>query len=113
MNRWLVRAAMAGSLLAQSNLVWAQAAPVVDLGNMKPREVRSAVFSLTEPQDLRVEAVGAEAGNQGGTFSWVASMWNGKEDRRDPWMGNAWIFDLKARRVVWELSASSTQRGRR
>ena len=41
-------------------------------------------------------------------------MWNGKNDeRRDPWMGNAWILDLKSRRVVWELSAASTERGRR
>jgi hypothetical protein len=112
MNKWLVRAAMAGSLLSQSNVVWGQAA-VVDLQNLKPREVRSTVFTLATPQDVRVEAVGAESGNDGGTFSWVASMWSGKEDRRDPWMGNAWILDLRTRKVVWELSASPTQRGRR
>ena len=28
-------------------------------------------------------------------------------------MGNAWILDLKSRRVVWELSAATTERGRR
>src|SRR5580765_3036660 len=28
-------------------------------------------------------------------------------------MGNAWILDLKSRRVVWELSAASTERGHR
>ena len=28
-------------------------------------------------------------------------------------MGNAWILDLKSRRVVWELSAAATERGRR
>src|SRR5450759_362493 len=28
-------------------------------------------------------------------------------------MGNAWILDLKTRKVVWELSAAATERGRR
>ena len=63
MNRWFVRAAMAGSLLAQCNIVWGQA-PVVDLRELHAREVKSIVFSLGSPQDLRVEAVGAESDRQ-------------------------------------------------
>src|SRR3954471_22197374 len=112
MNRWLVRAAMAGGLLAQSNIVFGQPVAVVDLNNLKPREFKSAVFSLAGPQDLRIDAVGAESDQNRGTFSWVASMWS-RDDRRDPWMGNAWILDLKSRAVVWELSAASTERGTR
>ena len=110
MNRWLVRAAMAGSLLAQSNIVWAQS-PVVDLRNFHPREVKSAVFTLASPQDLRVEAVGAEGSDNRGTFSWITAMWNPRDDRRQPWRGNAWILDLRTRKVAWELIESATERG--
>jgi len=112
MNRWLVRAALAGSLLAQSNIIWGQT-PVVDLRSLKPREVKSAVFALAAPQEVRVEAIGAESNSEHGTFSWVTAMWSGRDDRHDPWMGNAWILDLHSRLVVWELSASATQHGRR
>ena len=101
-------------MLAQAGVVFGQSAAVVDLKDFRPREVKSAVFSLASAQDVRVEAVGAESRSERGTFSWVTAMWNGKNDgRRDPWMGNAWILDLKSRRVVWELSAASTERGRR
>jgi hypothetical protein len=112
MNKWLVRAALAGGLLVQTTAAFGQSA-VVDLKNFRPREIKSAVFSLASGQDVRIEAVGAESDNNRGTFSWVTTMWNGRDDRRDPWMGNAWILDLKSRRVVWELSSASTERGRR
>ena len=104
------------ALLLQASVASAQSGGVIDLRNLKPRELRSAVFTLTAPQSVRVEAVGSESQHEGGTFSWVTAIWNGKEksdDRRDPWMGNAWILDLKSRRVVWELSGSATERGRR
>ena len=113
MNRWLVGAAIAGSLLAQPGVVLGQSGTVVDLKNLKPREVRSTVFTLSSAQDLKVDAVGAEAASQRSTFSWVSTMFSGKDDARDPWMGNAWILDLKSRRTVWELSAASTERGNR
>src|SRR5262245_33695005 len=114
MNRWLVRAAIAGSMLAQSNIVWGQGATIADLRNLRPRQVQSAVFTLAAPQELRVEAVGAESSHDRGTFSWVTAMWTSKKDERhDPWTGNAWILDLKTGRVAWELSASTTERGRR
>jgi hypothetical protein len=114
MNKWLVRAIFAAGLLAQGHVVFGQSAAAVDLKDFHPREVKSAVFTLASSQDVQVEAVGAESDANSGTFSWVTTMWNGKnDDRRDPWMGNAWILDLKSRRVVWELSAASTERGRR
>jgi hypothetical protein len=114
MYKWLVRAVLTGGLLVQTNLVWGQTGAVVDLQNVRPREVKSAVFALSGDQDLRVEAIGAESDNNRGTFSWVTTMWSGhKDDVRDPWMGNAWILDLNTRKVVWELSAASTERGHR
>ena len=114
MNTRLIRTVLAGAMLAQAGVVFGQSAAVVDLKNFRPREVKSEVFSLASAQDVRVEAVGAESSSDRGTFSWVTTMWNGRNDgRRDPWMGNAWILDLKSRRVVWELSAATTERGRR
>jgi hypothetical protein len=103
---------MAGSLLANANIVWAQT-PLADLRNLQAREVKSAVFTLASPQEVRIDAVGAEATNNRGTFSWVTAMWTSHDDRHEPWMGNAWILDLRTRKVVWELSQSSTERGRR
>ena len=109
----LARVLLAGAILAPAPAAFAQSA-VVDLKDFRPREVKSAVFALASAQDVRVEAIGAESDSNRGTFSWVTTMWNGKNDaQRDPWMGNAWILDLKSRRVVWELSAASTERGRR
>jgi hypothetical protein len=114
MNTRLVRAVLAGALLAQAGVAFGQSGTVVDLKDFHPREVKSTVFTLASVQDVRVDAIGAESDNNRGTFSWVTTMWSGKNDeRRDPWMGNAWILDLKSRRVVWELSAASTERGRR
>ena len=85
---------------------------VVDFRNVKPQEVKSAVFTVAEAQDFRVEAVGAESSQDAGTFSWITAMWRGNDAaRHEPWMGNAWILDTKSRRVVWELSAATTSRG--
>src|SRR5262245_39379235 len=104
-----VTAAAAGAAHAQTSFV--------DLKNPKPRQVQSAVFTLSSPQDLQVHAIGAEAAEDGGTFSWVSAMWKTSSAKRDeprePWMGNAWILDLSTRKVAWELSAASTRRGRR
>jgi hypothetical protein len=113
MNTRLVRTVLAAAMLAQSAVVFGQSS-VVELKDFRPREVKSAVFAVPSTHDVRIEAVGAESSNDRGTFSWVTAMWKDSNDgRRDPWMGNAWILDLKSRRVVWELSASTTERGRR
>jgi hypothetical protein len=91
----------------------AYAQSVVDFRNLKPREVRTTVFTVSAPQDFRVEAIGAEATRDGGTFSWITAMWRSKDDTPEPWVGNAWILDTASRQVVWELSAASTSRGDR
>ena len=114
MHKWLVRATLTAGLLAQTNVVWGQSPAVVDLHGVGPREVRSTVFTLSAPQDLRVEAIGAESDSDRGTFSWVSAMWSARkpETRRDPWIANAWLLDLKTRKVVWELSTAATEHGR-
>ena len=89
MNRWLVRAACTGALVVQgplANVVFGQAAPIVDLKNMQPHEVKAAVFSLASPQDVRIDAIGAESDNNRGMFSWVTTMWSGRQGdvRHDP-----------------------------
>src|SRR5579871_2449042 len=101
MQKWIPAGVSAVMLLAVS----AAAAPqsIVDIKNLRPREIRSTVFRLSAPQDLRIMAVGAD-GQHHGTFSWVGAIWNGSPDKpADPWIGNAWILDLTTRRLVWEL----------
>ena len=99
-------------------LVLAVAAPaaaqsvLADVHGLSPREVKVEAFSLGGPQDVRIEAIGEEGGSASGAFTWVRAMWNGREEGREPWTGNAWILDLQSRRVVWELSEASTSRGR-
>ena len=111
MQQSAVRASLSALLVLQAAVVSAQS---IDLRQFKPREVKSAVFTLASAQDVRVEAVGAEPSTNGGTFSWLTAMWNGhRDERREPWMGNAWILDLNSRKVAWELSAAQTERGRR
>jgi hypothetical protein len=112
MHKCLFSVAVAATLLFQAGAAAAQSGGVIDLRDLKPRELRSAVFTVAAPQSVRVEAIGSASQQESGTFSWVTAMWKDK-DQRDPWMGNAWILDLKSRRVVWELRASTTQPGRR
>jgi hypothetical protein len=111
MHQTLSRGILSAAVLLQAAMASAQ---VADLRDLKPREVKSAVFTLAAPQDLSIDAAGAEAESRSGTFSWLTAMWPGKDEaRREPWMGDAWILDLSSRKVVWELSAASTERGRR
>ena len=60
---------------------------------------------------MRIEAVGAESARESGLFSWVTTMWRGRDGQLDPWMGDAWILDTRSRRVVWQLSTARTERG--
>lgn len=102
------------ALLVLASAVPAAAQPtVVDLRNPKPRAVQSAVFTIASPETVRVDATGAEAESKSGTFSWLTAMWSAREHEREPWMGDAWILDLSSRKVVWELSRATTERGRR
>jgi hypothetical protein len=85
---------------------------LLDLRDLKPQQLRSEVFTVATPQDVRVEAVGGEAARDSHLFSWVTAMWRGRDDQAEPWRGDAWILDTHARRVVWQLSTAATARGR-
>ena len=85
---------------------------LADIRDLSPRQTRMEAFALTTAQDVRIEATGEE-GDQNHTFTVLKTLWDGRSERRpQPWVGNAWILDLKNRRVVWELSAAATS-GRR
>lgn len=107
--RHVTSAAFAAAMALLSTPAFARQ-PVVDFSNLKPHEVKSAVFTVAAAGEFHVDAVGAEAARDTGTFSWLTAMWKTKEDN-EPWMGNAWILDATSRRVVWELSGASTSRG--
>ena len=69
-------------------------------------------FTLPTAQDVRIEAIGEEGTTVNNTLTVLRTVWNGSDRREQPWVGNAWILDLKNRRVVWELSEAQTS-GRR
>jgi hypothetical protein len=108
------RLILAGSAVALLGLAASAAAQTVlaDVHGLRPREIKVEAFSLPTAQEVRVAAIGEE-GDRNSTFTWVRSMWTGRDEPREPWAGNAWILDLQSRRAVWELSASTTTRGRR
>ena len=85
---------------------------LADLRDLSPRQTRMEAFTLAIAQDVRIEAIGEE-GDENHTFTVLKAIWDGRNERpRQPWVGNAWILDLRNRRVVWELSAAETS-GRR
>ncbi len=84
--------------------------PLIDIHGLAPRQLKSVAFALTSEQDLRIAAVGAESEYEHGTMTMLKAMWDGKKSQL-PWSGNAWIIDLKSRKVVWELSAAKTSAG--
>ncbi len=89
----------------------APAAPLVEIHGLAPRQLKSTAFDLPAAQQIEIEACGAESDAESAA-SVLKSVWTG-EKRQLPWMGNAWILDLKTRAVVWELSAARTSHGRR
>jgi hypothetical protein len=101
----LLLAASAGDASAQS-------AVLADLHGLGPRQVKSQSFVLETPQDIQIEAVGAESTTMGSKVSALAAMWQQRDNKPAPnWSGNAWILEMNSRKVVWELSASTTTRG--
>jgi hypothetical protein len=85
---------------------------LADLHGLSPRQVRTEAFSLASPQDVQIEAIGADPSVSRSSLAWIRSKWKG-EERPNPWPGNAWILDLTTRKVVWELSKASTTSGPR
>jgi hypothetical protein len=107
-------AAFAALVLIGSSPASAQTTELVNIQGLGPRQVRTASFALTAAQEIRIEAVGAESTNQMDKFGRLAAMWQEKTSRpAPPWSGNAWILDVKTRKVAWELSTSSTNSGAR
>jgi hypothetical protein len=84
-------------------------ATLADLHGLSPRQVLTAGFSLASPQEVRIEATGAEPATSR-SLAKIRSMLKGK-DHPKPWPGNAWILDLSTRKVVWELSTASGTSG--
>ena len=56
-------------------------ATLADLHGLTPREVKTEAFSLASPQDVQIEATGAEPSAVRGTVAKIRTMWNG-EGRR-------------------------------
>jgi hypothetical protein len=93
-----VAALLAGFAAAPGPVVWAQGAPLIDLRDLTPRELRSAGFVLTAPESLAVEAVGVEEPGKDG------------EDEPGMWLADAWIIDTRTRDLVWDLRTAETKR---
>src|SRR5882672_10006363 len=103
----VLAALIAGSAGAAS----AQPPVLADLHGFGPRQLKSQSFVLEAAQDVHIEAAGAESTSVGKKVSALASMWQHDGNVEPSWSGNAWILDLQSRKVVWELSASTTTRG--
>jgi hypothetical protein len=95
--------AVAGAAAASAQAVLAE------VRDVKPRQIRVEAFQLSSPQNVRIEAIGEEGDLGDRSYTVLRTIWKGQPDRRSrPWVGNAWILDLRSRRVVWELSAAKT-----
>jgi hypothetical protein len=107
----LCRAAILGLAVLAPSAASAQPATLVDLDDFGPRQLKSQAFVLSSPQDIQIDAVGAESSDKNGKSSWVGAMWERNGKPVPPWTGNAWILDLQSRKVVWELSEAATTQG--
>ena len=84
---------------------------LADIRDLSPRQLKAGAFRLSSSQQVRIEAIGEQGDQNDGTFTVLSAMWKGR-DERQPWAGNAWILDLKSRKVVWELSEANPSGGR-
>lgn len=88
---------------------------LVEIKHLQPHEVRQQGFTLSTDQVVQVRAVGAGAPWERHTTWLRTSLVRGRNDRGDrepePWAGNAWILDLRTRKLVWELRDASPSRG--
>jgi len=98
-------------LAARGGDAFAQPAILTDLHGFGPRQLKSQAFVLEASQDVQIEAVGAQASSKSAKLSALATMWQHDGKEAPAWSGNAWILESNSRKVVWELSASTTTRG--
>ena len=90
-----------------------QGSVLADIHDLSPQELRAGGFVLTSPQDVQIDAVGAEKDNSTafGRFLKRGVFASRSDDNdRDLWPANAWIVDLGTRQVVWELRRAETRR---
>lgn len=88
-------------------LLVAQSQTIVDIENLTPREHRMSAFVLAAPQELTIQAVGAEPWPDR-LRSRDDERW--QEDEQTTWPAAAWILDARTRAVVWDLRAADTRR---
>src|SRR5687767_11939121 len=88
-------------------LLLLQSQPLVGIQELSPREHRVSAFVLAAPQELTIQAVGAEP--------WPDRLrtrddehW--QDDEQTTWPAAAWILDARTRAVVWDLRAVNTRR---
>jgi hypothetical protein len=92
----------------------AQQGVLVNMNRFTPHQTRVDVFSITTPQNVQIDATGADErfprrGKLGFLDKAFSSFQSTSEN--EPWRGNAWIIDAKTRQVVWELRNAHTGRG--
>ena len=108
-------AAAAILLLAHATSVAAQLPVLVRMDRFSPHETRVDLFTIDSPQDIEIEATGADEKfkRRGGLgmLSAMFGMFNYDELEGDAWRGNAWIIDAGTRKVVWELRGSKADKG--
>ena len=108
----------AGTILKRSVMVaimtaalptvgFAQSNRLVSIRNLTPREYRSTGFVLGAPQEIRIQAVGAEPAKE--KHRRAKDSW-GPDDEREVWPAAAWILNARTRDVVWDLRTAATQR---
>lgn len=83
---------------------------LVDIKGLSPHELRVQSFVITQPQDIQIQATGADdRGSRSfgiGPFKWERN----RDDSRGYWRGSAWILDARSREVVWRLDRATTER---
>jgi len=88
-------------------LLLVQSQTIVDIQDLTTREHRMSAFVLAAPQELKIQAVGAEP--------WPDRLrsrddehW--QDDEQTTWPAAAWILDARTREVVWDLRSVDTRR---
>ena len=114
----LKQAALTAALLGGLALSGAIAqAPIVEMKDLAPGDVRREGLVLDARQELRLHVVGAAPSSveNGNWFTRAFGVSNTSftDEERPAWQGNAWILDARTRAVVWELRRSDTEHGRR